>query len=347
MNKKFLSIFSMGLFLFTMIGIASASNFYESMLDGGNRLVETQNTDGGWDWPLDDGNSATGSALNTIAPIGMGLAQAYLQTGDAAQKVALQTVGEFLLTKTAFSTHDGYLAAQLDNIFGGTTYKNYVKENYYDKLEAGTYERNSIQYDTETYIDFLVSYRAGANANLAAWDIGMGLYSAEAVGVDTSEWMTGTQEGLDAITYGNFYDVVGLAGSLFGLATAESSTDLTTYATKLSGYQIGDGGWTWTDGAMDAAAGDETVQETAYAMMALLAVDSELYSGQARTGANWLMEVQLATGGWKNWSGALSENNEITGEALWAISAAVPEPTTLLLLGFGLLGVAGVSRRKN
>ena len=43
-------------------------------LDGGTRLVNLQNNDGGWDWPLDNGNPATGSALNTIGPIAMGLA---------------------------------------------------------------------------------------------------------------------------------------------------------------------------------------------------------------------------------------------------------------------------------
>ena len=47
---------------------------------GGDRLGSLQNNDGGWDWPLDDGNPNNASPLNTIGPIAMGLAKAYLYT---------------------------------------------------------------------------------------------------------------------------------------------------------------------------------------------------------------------------------------------------------------------------
>jgi WD40 repeat protein len=49
---------------------------------GGKRLAQVQNNDGGWDWPLDDGNPLAGSDSETLGSIGLGLACAYNQTGD-------------------------------------------------------------------------------------------------------------------------------------------------------------------------------------------------------------------------------------------------------------------------
>ncbi|MCK5246616.1 hypothetical protein KAR02_06935, partial [Candidatus Bipolaricaulota bacterium] len=49
----------------------------DAMQDGGARLEALQNNDGGWDWPLDDGNPGSTSPVNTIGPIAMGLARGY------------------------------------------------------------------------------------------------------------------------------------------------------------------------------------------------------------------------------------------------------------------------------
>lgn len=57
--------------------------------EGADRLAGTQNDDGGWDWPLDDDDPDIGSAPNTIGPIAMGLAQAYLYTEDVEHYGAL------------------------------------------------------------------------------------------------------------------------------------------------------------------------------------------------------------------------------------------------------------------
>src|SRR5512138_3171113 len=67
---------------------------------GGERLALLQNNDGGWDWPLDDGNPASASPKNTVGPIAQGLALAYLHTGDLSQQGALRLAGDFLLAKT-------------------------------------------------------------------------------------------------------------------------------------------------------------------------------------------------------------------------------------------------------
>jgi hypothetical protein len=65
---------------------------------GADRLVEMQNPDGGWGWEL-IGNSAP----NTVNPIGKGLAQAYLFTGDPDHLSALELAGLYLTTKTTLT----------------------------------------------------------------------------------------------------------------------------------------------------------------------------------------------------------------------------------------------------
>jgi hypothetical protein len=70
--------------------------------------------------------------------------------------------------------------------------------------------------------------------------------------------------------------------------------------------------------------GDETLQETVYALMALSEVDRPRYLTEIHRALIYLQTVQLVTGGWKNHTGtATSEDNQITGEALRGIAVAI------------------------
>ncbi|MEE4193751.1 MAG: hypothetical protein V2J07_01000, partial [Anaerolineae bacterium] len=149
---------------------AASTAVATAMQAGADRLEALQNDDGGWDWPLDDGNPANVSPKNTIGPIAMGLAMAYGQTADADHLAALTNAGSLLLAKTNnFSPSDGYLAAKLDEVFGGTTYVDHVTTYFYGPLAAGTYDRNGAGtlYDTAGYVDLVRTNRSGDYANLA------------------------------------------------------------------------------------------------------------------------------------------------------------------------------------
>jgi hypothetical protein len=326
------------------IGFTAAANadVYQA---GADRLTALQNNDGGWDW-TEDGVPTTTSPKNTIAPIAMGLAKAYKQTGNSAHLAALTKAGSFLLSKSGtFSAVDGYLAAELDSVYGGTTYSDYVKANFYDKLSAGTYQRagDATLYTTETYINRIRTNRSGTAANMGAWDIGMGLYAAVAIGAsDTKAWITATTAEIDELSTDNYYDVVGLSGAILGLAAAgvdydpqagsfASASSIADLAGTLASYQLSNGAFTWN--SYYVGDGNDAVQETAYAILALKAVGG--FDAEVAAAQNYLISAQLTTGGWASSMDSTVENHELTGEALWAI----PEPATMSILALGSLAL--------
>jgi len=319
----------------------AAASPIDALQNGADRLVGLQNTDGGWDWPLDDGNPGNVSPRNTIGPIAMGLAQAYYQTGDPDHLAALGDAGALLLSKTNnFSPSDGYLAVQLDQVFGGTAYRDHVTTNFYGPLAAGTYNRNGAGtlYDTAGYVNLIRTNRSGNYANLAAWDLGMGLVGAASAGASTTEWIDGVRaeiDELDSVSPSGWFDVIGLAGAVYGLAFVNEDHDpqagehaaassLADLAAVLASYQISNGGFAWNANYVIPNDDNEAVQETAYAMLALNEVDRAGYLTKIQGAADYLLSVQLTTNGWEG-SARSGENNEVTGEALWGIAVAYPQ----------------------
>jgi beta-lactam-binding protein with PASTA domain len=310
------------------------------MVSGGNRLVELQNNDGGWDLPLHEGDPNSGSDANIFALVATGLAEAYRhnrQTADANMLAALEKTKTFLLSKTdSFAATDGAMAVELDDILGGTACVNHMDSNFYEKLESGTYfdASSGLIHDTGSYVQMVRDRRFDEGAgNLAAWDLGLGVYSAHVIGADTVEWVEGLKAEIDELDGSSGYNVLGLAGAVLGLAAVGEDFDpwfgqhaaassLSDLAAILAGYQLATGGFTWHWLYMEEGM-DEEVQETVYGLMALNEFDRAGYLSNINTARLYLQSCQLATGGWENYIGSgEGENNQITGEALRAIGIA-------------------------
>ena len=324
----------------------------EVFQEGGDRLVATQKRDGGWDWPLSRDPVVLGllplssNAPNILAPTGMGLLYAYLSTGDPGQLEALTNAAGNLLSKTPqlITPSDGYFAAALDVVFEVTTHTDYVNEKFYEPLAAGAYDflgDGTLLVDTPKYIAIMRWLRDRQGApNLAALDCGVGLFAASLIGADTAPWIAATKAEVDELDGGDVYSVLGLAGAVFGLASVGEDIDptegeyaaadsLADLAAVLAGYQLSTGGFTWNSLNMEEDAANETVQETAFAILALNEVDRQAYLVNIENAAAYLEGVRLPTGGWENFLGE-GENNEVTGESLWALwmaqQAQVDEP---------------------
>ncbi len=337
--KTLLSNLSIGL-LILIFSFQVSADVDQLFMDGANRLTSLQNNDGGWDWELDDGDPTSTSPPNTIAPISMGLARAYLSTGEAEHLAALTQAGAFLLAKTnAFSSVDGYMAVELDRIFGGTTYRDHVKTNFYDQLDAGTYNHKGYGtlYNAETFVLYYRNARAAQGIpNLAAWDTGLGLVGAAAAGANTAAWIQGVKAEINELdgTEEADHDVIGLAGAIYGLAYVNEEFDPTTGEHAAAGsvrdltdillsYQIDCGGFAHDSNFIAPDEYNEGVQVTTYALLAMDQVNSMSYRKQIKGAENFLMDMQLSTGGWGWWNGtSYNENNEYTGEALWAVQKA-------------------------
>jgi hypothetical protein len=306
------------------------------MTAGGNRLVELQNNDGGWDLPLDDGDANTGSDPDVLGPIATGLAKAYHRTQDPNILAALQKSKLLFLAKSDnFTTADGAAAVELDRALGGTACVDHVVTNFYDKLAAGTYydAQSGTTHTTASYVQALRGRYTGSLSNLAAWDLGLALYNAHLVGDVPTYWRLGLEAEIDELdeTLGN--DVLGLAGAVLGLAAVDQDYDpqagayaaassLSDLAEILASYQLNSGGFTWHAGLMKEDF-DEMVQETTYAVMALNEFDRIGYLAQIGNAGIYIQNIQLATNGWKN-NVDDDEDNQITGEALWGMAVSLP-----------------------
>jgi hypothetical protein len=320
----------------TLVLLTSGLAGAEAFQAGGAALVANQNLGGGWGWP----NLLINDAPNILAPAGMGLVTAFQQTNDSGFKSALVKAGTYLLKKDPWliTAEDGYLAVALDKIFGVTTYTDFVKNKFYTPLAQGKFDiygNGTFFASTYDYVVLTMNMRDRQGyANLAALDLGMGLYAAGLMKVDTTPWVVGVKLVVNtSLKAGQLYDVLGLSAAVLGLASVKATFDPTSgdyaAATKLAdlaatvaSYQLATGGFTWNVAMMTEGKNNESVQETAIAIMALSQMDAVLYAPNLTKAANYLKSVQLTTGGWENYVGA-KQNNEVTGEALWGLGTAV------------------------
>jgi len=319
--KKELTIFVAALLL--MVGVVSAITAEETaIIDAADRLVATQNSDGGWEWMNPDTDSGTGvpSPKNTIGVTAQGLLDAYKLTDTPAYlDAAIDAYGYMVAAAAADERMRGPdlpFLVELSEVTGNSVYADLAKTRYQDILT---------DYDNASGLAvYIRDVRVGQGyPTLVSWDLN--LYVQGVLALDRYYPGEGFDDDADEITE-VMYNFMYVDSPGFNLAdetqdeywlshtgaieafttTGLHTTQRDSLVTNLKDSQQMDGNFVGVLGGSD-------VQTTAYAVMALIAAGEP---ASATWGKNWLMTNQDGNGGW-SYDGP--ENTEITSESIQAI----------------------------
>ena len=345
--------------LVVLAATAVHADWSSAIQNGADRVVEVQHTDGKWGWPID----VPPTYNNITGPIGLGLLSAYGKTADADHYNSAVAAGNSLvgLTSDWVGTYNPLFLVSLYDATGSSSYMSQA-QTFFTELQAGTYTRQSVDYNTADWITQINSARSGSLINMRPWEFAPQAYAATRAGNSSQEttFSQAIEDGIETLDSNEQLDLFGLAGGVMGLgwmgsdfdpvsgsfASAGSTADL---ADILVSHQNANGSLNWQSGIVAPTVGDEDLQTTAYAMLALSSVNNAgQYDSPIVQARGYLLGTQLPNGGWPSYPPDGQEYAEIDGEVVWALSAAVPEPSTLVLLitaGLGALGYAWRRRR--
>jgi hypothetical protein len=315
-----------------------------SLSSGADHILNQQCSDGGFGWPHDD---CSATHHNITAPILEGVLGAYWFSGELRFLLGGVYGGVFDLSSTfdngeaRFGTFTPRFMDHLSRASGNTAFATFAEFDLFAELDAGTYGPDDL--DTAGWIAKIQDDRTGTWVNLRPWEFHTLIPAARALGVAGQDALfeQGVLDGLDTLDNtdpDNVYsDIIGLSGAVRGLAFArrfafppisaplhagvdgiDSLEDLAAY---LASLQNPDGSWYWHSNLSSPTTGDEDVQTTAYAVMALMEADRYTvapYADAAQAGRDWIVSLQLPDGGIPEYPGG-DENTEVEGEAMSTI----------------------------
>lgn len=321
-----------------------------------DHIVGQQCPDGGFGWPHADCST---TYHNITPPIILGVMNAYAFTADAGHLAATVSAGNFSLTnqypngEMRMGAQGPFFLSEAAVLTVNPLYSSFV-EQFFDELTAGTYGPDDR--DTAGWIAEIVAYRQGTWINLLPWEFMLLPIPAAALGNPGQDVLfedailssLNTLDNTDPATV--YSDILGVAGAVRGLALRGRTvfpaiasplhmdingiTTLENLAAVLAGYQNADGSWYWHSNIAVPAEGDKDAQTTAYAALALEAVNllvSANYQQNILDAQTWLEARQLVGGGFESYPGGdvASANTEVEGEILQALTQT-PVPVELM-----------------
>lgn len=282
---------------------------------------------------------------NTMGPCGMGLLYGYTLTGDPSHLIGVLDFAEYAACYTygtgeyRFATGTPHFLWFVSDILTHSPdYRDHAQSEFFEALELGTY--GPAPYSTSSYLALISSVRSGDYINLRPYEMSDLLKSASIMGSEAqfNEIACWTmRDAIDSLDNTKWYSVLGPACGIFGLASSNLDYDpqagawadadsLTDMMDGLLAFQHPTGGGFVYSAQLtppfDTAS--QSLQTTAYAILAMKALDPWRYASEITRAEDWIWSMQQPNGGFIAYEGG-NENIQVDGEALWALLYQ-PEP---------------------
>ena len=317
------------------IGFGSQQNVNGSFINQRNaivkatdRLVATQNNDGGWEWNNPNTNPNETSPFNTLGVTAQGVLDAYKLTANSGYLTTAIKSYNGLLTRSVSSdpsTHkmrgpDISFLVELSEVTGNSVYADFSRTRWNSaKVEFGSGSATG-------FAQYVRDIRKGQNLPvLISWDID--LYIQGMLALDRyypGQGYSRQADSMAEVVYTSLFvvpkdfDATNMGQSEYWLAftgavdaftsTSVHTSETNVLLTTLLASQAGNGHFIGVGDGSD-------VQTTAYAIPALLKAGGN--NTAVNNAVNYLMSFQQVNGGWLDNVG--TEYTEITSEAAHAI----------------------------
>ena len=352
-RKKTATTLLIAIFILSTITVtiptgASEDSYTVAVLEAGDRLVETQHTTGGFRWKITDLPDYT--SHNTLGVTAIGILKAHELLDNPDYETALAKAYKFIVDNADVDSwpdipfmieladaadEDASLLTAINAQVSGTTVAGIAA------LAKTRYDGGLLLAHGPTVTEmanWILDYR-DAYPGYGFWEVRSivkACLSLESYYPDETydyydqalEAAAVIYENLDAGTYAFDIDdetqecyVLGISGAIEAFSDLGINPVETLEMTELLiSYQTDNGYW---DAGEDAVSDEESVQSTAYAIMALLAQGDNDAKISALEGINWLVNNQDELGGWDPCHSTGVENLEVDSEAAWAIYESI------------------------
>jgi hypothetical protein len=319
-------------------------------------------------WPLPPCPAPASVPGNTFGPAGIGMLHGYSFTGDFDHIVAAFEFGDYGRCfsypssqggQPRFASHTPFFLWLITEMMpAATQYRTYAQVEYFDALQNGTFGRTDTgPWNTQEYLDLMWNARSDTQRNIRSYDFAnlplafreMGSSGQFDLAIDHAK------AAFDNVRDTHSWSVLGPAAAIAGLATANvdyepqdpempmyGQPDLYACVEHLLNAQTPCGGfswfWTWGDWYPGTYSAEwlSGGQVTAYALLAMKAVDPWHFADEIQAAEDFLYSLQLPNGGFAGYYGddeepgvpgepdPTTENLQVVGEI---VGALVFEPT--------------------
>jgi len=373
--KKLVSILltlavALSLLVVPAVVSAGTTDYTEAVLSAADNLAANQNTDGGFDWGQPDGDPdlpAAGSPTNTLGITAMGILEGYKLEDKVAYETALGNAYNYVVDNLP-AYESGVETTKGADSFPDVTFLIGLANTPVLATPSDAADLAKARWDTKVtalgsatlMAESIRDTRHGQNYDsLIPWDLEAAVKAALALDAyfpgDSNDYPQQAKDIAAVIrnsvddTAGTYFSstdetqegyVCGLTGAIEAFVeVGEYSAKTTELKALLLDVQQDDGYWNW----YGASPADKAVQDTAYAVMALLRQGDNDAIAAAQKGADWLVLSQYSGGGWYAEGDIAPENLEVDSEAAWAIKVMLDEFGTTVSMTADVPDIVAIS----